>query len=57
MRENIDAQIASTDGRVTIYEKDQTQMFGRTVVIKNNWGVLNIKKTKPFFFLFLPRAV
>ncbi len=29
MRENIDAQAASTDGRATLYANSQTHMFGR----------------------------
>ena len=37
-RENIDAQVASTDGRATIYANGQTHMFERKVVIKNNGG-------------------
>jgi hypothetical protein len=56
-RENIDAQAASTDGRATLYANGQTHMFERKVVIKNNGGVLNIKKQNHLFFLFLPKAV
>jgi hypothetical protein len=37
-RENIDAQAASTDGRATLYAKDQTHMFGRKGVIKKQRG-------------------
>jgi hypothetical protein len=51
-RENIDAQAASTDGRATLYANDQTHMFERKVVIKNNGGVLNIKKQNHLFFFF-----
>jgi hypothetical protein len=36
---NIDAQTASTDGRATLYTNDQTHMFGRKDVIKNNGEV------------------
>ncbi len=52
VRENIDAQAASTDGRVTLYANDQAHMFGRKVVIKNNGGGLNIKKQNHLFFSF-----
>ncbi len=37
-RENIDAQAASTDGRVTLYANGQTHMFERKVVIKKTTG-------------------
>ncbi len=57
MRENKQAQAESTDGRATLYAKDQTHMFERKVVIKNNGGLLNIKKQNHLFFLFLPKAV
>jgi hypothetical protein len=51
-RENIDAQAASTDGRVTLYANGQTHMFERKVVIKNNGGGFKYKKTKPSIFSF-----
>jgi hypothetical protein len=51
-RENIDAQEASTDGRVTFYANGQEHMFERKVVITKQGGVLNIKKTKPSIFSF-----
>ncbi len=58
MRENIDAQAASTDGRVTLYANGQTHMFGRQVVIKKQRGGFKYKKNKTiYFFLFLPKAV
>ncbi len=55
----MDAQAVSTDERATLYTNDQTHMFGRKEMwLKNNGGVLNIKKTKPsIFFFFLPKAV
>jgi hypothetical protein len=49
-REKIDAQAVSTDGREKLYANGQTHMFERKVVIKNNGGVLNKKKT--IFFSF-----
>ncbi len=52
--EIIDAQAATTDRRATLYMDDEMHMFGKDV-IKNNGGVLNIKKI--YFFLFLPKAV
>jgi hypothetical protein len=52
----MDAQAASTDGRATLYANDQTHMFGRKDVIKNNGEVLNIKnKTIHFLFSYLKR--
>jgi hypothetical protein len=52
LRENIEAQPVSTDGRVTIYAKDQTHMFGRKGVIKKQRGGFKHKKTKPSIFSF-----
>jgi hypothetical protein len=52
-RENIVAQAASTDGRATLYVKDQTHMFGRKRdVIKKQRGGFKYKKTKPSIFSF-----
>jgi hypothetical protein len=56
-KESIDSQATSTDGRVTLCANGHTHMFGRKVVIKNNGGLLNIKKQNQIFFLFLPKAV
>jgi hypothetical protein len=52
LRENIDAQAASTDGRATLYAKDQIHMFGRKGVIKKQRGGFKYKKTKPSIFSF-----
>jgi hypothetical protein len=38
VRENIDEQAASTDGRATFYVNGQTHMFERTVVMKKTTG-------------------
>jgi hypothetical protein len=38
IRENIDAQAASTDGRATLYANGQVHMFERKVVIKKQRG-------------------
>jgi hypothetical protein len=57
LRENIEAQAASTDGRATLYAKDQTHMFGRKGVIKKQRGGFKQKKQNHLFFLFLPEAV
>jgi hypothetical protein len=52
LRENIDAQVASTDGRATIYANGQTHMFERKVVIKKQRGGFKYKKNKTIYFFF-----
>ncbi len=52
VRENIVAQVVSTDGRATIYENGQTHMFERKIVIKKQRGGFKYKKTKPSIFSF-----
>ncbi len=52
-RENIDAQVASTDGRATLYANGQANMFERKKgVFKKQRGGFKYKKTKPSIFSF-----
>jgi hypothetical protein len=57
VRENIDAQAASTDGRATFYANGQTHMFERKNYNQKTTGGFKCKKTKPsiFFFSYLKR--
>ncbi len=57
IRENANAQAASTDGRATLYANGQAHMFERKRCNQKQRGGLNIQKQNHLFFLFLPKAV